>query len=253
MDISPDEVRKLYQENYFQGEEYGDYLADARSHRKNFEARLKIVQQFMHQGTGPIFEIGCAYGFWLEACTRAGIEAVGVDVCVEPVRYARMEMGQNAQVGDFLTLPVPKHQFYAFCMWDTIEHLANPEAFIQKIMELLPPGGWLFLTTGDIGSCYARWRGARWRMIHPPTHLQYFSTSTMCKFLTRHGLEIRYCQSTPMYRNIGETMDRIAKLGKGVSPAVASFFRRFTPHGLKRLGFWLDLGDIMYVAARKPL
>jgi 2-polyprenyl-3-methyl-5-hydroxy-6-metoxy-1,4-benzoquinol methylase len=253
MDLSPEQVRRLYQEDYFQGEEYGDYLADAVSHRKNFDARLAVVRRLMGKDVGPVFEIGCAYGFWLEACSRAGIEAAGVDVCVEPVRHARMVMGQRAQVGDFLTLSLPQGFYNAFCMWDTIEHLANPEAFVAKVYDLLPPGGWLFITTGDIGSMYASWRGPRWRMIHPPTHLQYFSTATMRQFLTRHGFQVMRCQSTPMYRNVGETLERVARLGKGVSQPIAQVLRRYTPDWLKQCGFWLDLGDILYVAARKPL
>ncbi|MFQ3592821.1 MAG: class I SAM-dependent methyltransferase [Gemmataceae bacterium] len=253
LELSPEEVQRLYQDQYFQGEEYGDYLADAVSHRKNFQARLKVVQGLMGSQTGPIFEIGCAYGFWLETCSIAGIEAAGVDVSVEPVRYARMVMGQRAQVGDFLALSLPKRYYSAFCMWDTIEHLANPEVFVEKVFDLLPSGGWFFATTGDIGSLYANWRGPRWRMIHPPTHLQYFSTATMRHFLTRKGFQVVKCQSTPMYRNVGETLDRLARLGKGVSQPVAETLRKITPHFLKQWGFWLDLGDILFVAARKPL
>jgi len=252
IDLSPEEVHRLYQEDYFQGQEYGDYLADADSHRKNFSARLRVVQRWMGNKMGPIFEIGCAYGFWLEACSRAGIEATGVDVCVEPVRHARMIMGQRAQVGDFLKLPIEPNYFQAFCMWDTIEHLANPEEFVTKVFRLLPPGGWLFLTTGDIGSTYALWRGSRWRMIHPPTHLQYFSTQTMRQFLQRHGFQSIRCKSTPMYRNIGETLNRIAQLGKGFSKRCAETLLRYLPISIKKGGFWLDLGDIMFVAARKP-
>ena len=62
-------------------------------------------------------------------------------------------------------------------MWDTIEHLKRPDLFVQKAAADLRPGGLIALTTGDIGSLNARLRGARWRMIHPPTHLHYFSVS----------------------------------------------------------------------------
>lgn len=251
VDLTHEQVRRLYQEDYFQGQEYGDYSADAVSHRKNFAARLAVVKRMMGANVGPVFEIGCAYGFWLEQCSLAGVESAGVDVCVEPVRHARMVMGQNAQVGDFLSLPVPKGKYNAFCLWDTIEHLGDPERFIARVYDLLPSGGWLFLTTGDIGSLFASWRGPRWRMIHPPTHLQYFSSDTMRRFLTRHGFTVKRCQSTPMYRNIGETLQRVATLGKGVSRPVARVLRHLVPGAVKRAGFWLDLGDIMYVAARK--
>ncbi|MGL4550813.1 MAG: class I SAM-dependent methyltransferase [Gemmataceae bacterium] len=253
VDLTHEQVRRLYQEDYFQGEEYGDYLADAVSHRKNFAARLAVVRRLMGPAVGPVFEVGCAYGFWLEQCSLAGVESAGVDVCVEPVRHARMVMGQNAQAGDFLALDLPKGKYRAFCLWDTIEHLGDPDRFIAKAYDLLPPGGWLFLTTGDIGSLFASSRGPRWRMIHPPTHLQYFSSDTMRRFLTRHGFRVMRCQSTPMYRNVGETLDRVATLGKGVSKPAAQVLRGVVPGWVKRMGFWLDLGDIMYVAARKDI
>lgn len=250
MDLTHEQVRKLYQEDYFQGEEYGDYLADQESHRKNFAARLKTVQRIA--GDIPsLFEIGCAYGFWLEQCQKAGIDCAGVDVCAEPVRHARMVMGQNAQLGDFLSIPLAKERYQAYCMWDTIEHLANPEHFISRVHGLLPDGGWLFLTTGDIGSLSASTRGPKWRMIHPPTHLQYFSTASMKRFLTRQGFEVVRSQSTPMHRNIGETVERVANLGKGAPKSVAKAIRRVMPRWLKKMGFWLDLGDIMFIAARK--
>ena len=244
MDLTHEQVRKLYQEDYFQGEEYGDYLADQDSHRKNFAARLKTIRRI----TGDIsslFEIGCAYGFWLDQCQKAGIDCAGVDVCAEPVRHARMEMGQNAQLGDFLSIPLEKGRYQSYCMWDTIEHLANPERFISRVHGLLPDGGWLFLTTGDIGSRAAASRGPKWRMIHPPT------TASMTRFLTSHGFEVVRSESTPMHRNIGETVERVANLGKGFPKSVAQVVRKVMPRWVKKRGFWLDLGDIMFVAARK--
>jgi hypothetical protein len=54
-----------------------------------------------------------------------------------------------------------------------------------------------------------------------------------------------------MYRNVGETLGRLATLGRGAVGHVASLARRLVPGPLQRRGFWLDLGDIMYVAARK--
>lgn len=250
MELSHEQVRRLYQESYFTGAEYGNYLADQQGHRVNFADRLRVVRRLMGRPRS-IFEVGCAYGFWLEQCSLAGVESAGVDVCAEAVRHARMELGQDARVGDFLSLPLEKGRYQAFCLWDTIEHLSNPEAFVARVHGLLPEDGWLFLTTGDIGSLYACWRGPHWRMIHPPTHLQYFSTDTMRRLLTRQGFRVVRCQSTPMYRTVGETLDRVAALGKGPSRWLAGLLKQYTPGWLARLGFWLDLGDIMFVAARK--
>jgi SAM-dependent methyltransferase len=251
MSVTQEEAERLYQEGYFTGAEYGDYLADARSHRRNFAERLRLVRKIAGAAPGPVLEIGCAYGFFLEQCRDAGIEATGVDVCVEPVRHARMTSGLDARVGDFLAMPLPAGRFRSVCMWDTIEHLEHPEAFVARAREVVADGGLLFVTTGDIGAAFAQWRGPKWRMIHPPTHLQYFSSASLARLLERHGFRVEYSRSTPMYRNVGETLGRLATLGRGAVGHVASLARRLVPGPLQRRGFWLDLGDIMYVAARK--
>lgn len=251
MSVTQDEAERLYQEGYFTGAEYGDYLADAESHRRNFAERLRLARAVAGATLGPVLEIGCAYGFFLEQCRDAGIEATGVDVCVEPVRYARMTRGLDARVGDFLAMKLPEKRFRSVCMWDTIEHLEHPEAFVARAREVLVDDGMLFVTTGDIGAMFARWRGPKWRMIHPPTHLQYFSTASIARLLERQGYRVEYSRSTPMYRNIGETLGRLTTLARGTVGRVAAAAHKLTPRAIQRCGFWLDLGDIMYVAARK--
>jgi len=251
MSLSREEAEQLYQEGYFQGDEYGDYLADAATHRRNFSARLNLVRRLSGDNPGPLLEIGCAYGFFLEQCREHGIEATGVDICVEPVRHARMTLNVDARLGDFETLPLPSGHWRSICLWDTIEHLEHPENFVSRARELLAADGTLYLTTGDIGSMFARWRGARWRMIHPPTHLQYFSAASITRFLQRHGFRVVHNRSLAMYRNFGESLARLETLGRGWPARMAAATRRLTPRALGNRGFWLDLGDIMFVAARK--
>lgn len=251
MSLTRVEAERLYQEGYFTGGEYGDYLADAPSHRRNFAARLRLVRRLAGDRPAPLLEVGCAYGFFLDECRQAGIEATGVDVCVEPVRHARMVLNVDARVGDFARLPLEESRYAAVCLWDTIEHLEHPEVFVRRAHDLLTAGGWLFITTGDIGSSFARWRGPRWRMIHPPTHLQYFSRDSLTRLLAGHGFRVATARSTAMYRTLGESIGRLATLGRGLPARLARMARRVTPGAIARRGFWLDLGDIMFVAARK--
>jgi 2-polyprenyl-3-methyl-5-hydroxy-6-metoxy-1,4-benzoquinol methylase len=250
-ELSHEEVKRLYREGYFRGgQEYGDYLAEVDSHRKNFARRWETVAGLAGR-LGSLFEVGCAYGFWLEQCSRQGVDCAGVDVCEEAAAYATGPLGQRATAGDFLELPLPAGRYQAFCMWDTIEHLANPEKFVARISALLPPGGWFFLTTGDIGSLLARLRGRHWRLIHPPTHLQYFSRATMARFLARHGLEVVAVRSEPSWRTVAETLGRLGNLGRGLPRVVGRVLSRALPGWVQRRGVWADLGDIMFVAARK--
>jgi SAM-dependent methyltransferase len=251
LELTHEEVRRLYQADYFRGQEYGDYLADRVSHVRNFEHRYRLMARAA-PGVRSLFEVGCAYGFWLDCCSRHGVECAGVDVCDEAVAYAVRELGQQATSRDFLELPLPAGRYQAFCMWDTVEHLAHPERFIARVHDLLPAGGWLFLTTGDIGAPVARLRGRHWRMIHPPTHLQYFSRATMTRLLGRHGFTVASVRSLPMCRNVGEMLGRLSAMGKGLPRRAAGVMARVLPGWVQRRNLWIDLGDIMFVAARKP-
>lgn len=249
--LSAADVEGIYTEDYFSGEEYGDYLADREVHVRNFAARWRDMRRIAGE-IPSVFEIGCAYGLFLEHASSQGAIAAGIDVCRPAVEHAAQRLGQRAIAGDFLSAPMAAGEYRAFCLWDTIEHLPHPEAVVARVVELLPPGGWLFLTTGDIGSPLARLRGRRWRMIHPPSHLQYFSRHSMRQFLERHGLEVVEIRSISVYRTLHSVLSGLRALGRGFSRTAAVLLSRTVPVGVQqRIGMEVNLGDIMLVAARR--
>ncbi|MBI2823292.1 MAG: class I SAM-dependent methyltransferase [Planctomycetia bacterium] len=248
---TPAAATGIYTEAYFFGQEYGDYLADRQVHVQNFAARWRDMRR-LADDVNTVFEIGCAYGLFLEYASAHGARAAGIDVCGEAVAHAASELGQRVIVGDFLTSPIAAGEYQAYCLWDTIEHLPRPDLVVERIERLLPPSGWLFLTTGDVGSPLARLRGRRWRMIHPPTHLQYFSRRTMTQFLARHGFAIVEAKAISVYRTLHSVLSSLTALRKGFTHSAASAISRLIPiGGQNRMGMWVNSGDIMFVAAQK--
>jgi SAM-dependent methyltransferase len=146
---------------------------------------------------------------------------------------------------------LPQGAFDVVCMWDTIEHLPGPARFVSRAAEALRPGGHLFLTTGDIGSLNARLRGSGWRQIHPPTHLNYFSRETMRRLLERYGFEVVGIETAAYHHTVFNIISALklrgGMLGRGAGLAGRLLGERMT----RRLGLWLDLRDIMFVAARR--
>lgn len=248
---TPEELAALYGAGYFQGEEYADYLADAVSIRRNFETRLDRVLA-LAGALESVYEIGCAFGFWLQVAGARGIRAQGIDISAHAVEHARNVLGVGASAGSFAEACIAPGTYQAYCMWDTLEHLAHPEETLAKIARLLPEGGWFFATTGDIGSRAARWQGRHWRLIHPPTHLQYFSRDTVRRFLARNGLQVVRIESAPVWRSLDATLGGLVRFGPRPLASVARAIRGVLPHPLlERARFSLDLGDIMLVCARK--
>lgn len=242
--LSDDELRKLYQQKYFFGNEYLNYLEDKPYLQKNFRARIQTLRKF--SPPGRLFEIGSAYGFFLEL-SRQYWDSEGCDISEPACAYAR-QSGMKARWGDFLALDVKRNFFDVVALWDTIEHLARPDLYIEKAAKMLKSGGILCATTGDIGSFTARFRKERWRLIHPPTHLYYFDRTSMERVLNRNGLEIVHFEHCGYSRGVQQMLYSLLLLNSE-SPMRRRVYELIKP--LFAFSFYLNLYDIMFVIARK--
>jgi SAM-dependent methyltransferase len=242
----PQRIEALYAGEYLTGAEFGDYASQRDTFARNFQGYLRRMRDAGATG-GRLVEVGCAYGFFLEQA-RASFDVTGLDVNEAAIASAQA-MGVRAIFGDFRTW-APDAPFDVVCMWDTIEHLLEPRQYLDHARDVLTDGGLLFLTTGDIGSPLARLRGAHWRMIHPPSHLNYFSRDTMTRLLDRAGFDLVSVRSVGTYRDLANSMHVLSLFSKRpmIRRAAGSVERAL---GGRSMGFYLNLHDIMFVAARK--
>ena len=172
----------------------------------------------------------------------------GFDVAEEPVAYARECLGVEARCQDALDVSLEAESADVVVMWDTIEHLPRPDLVVDKVVQALRPAGFLFLTTGDIGSVLARLRRERWRLVHPPTHLHYFSRETIARLLEGRGLqpvEMRYVGTRRSLRQIAHSL---LVPGKERPSRV---YRLLSASRLADLSFVLNTYDILLVVAQK--
>lgn len=245
LSMSRGDVHRLYQRGYFFGDEYSNYVEDRPTLERNFAGRLATLQRFMTPDHRRLFEIGCAYGFFLNAARKVFPEVAGIDVSADAVSYAKRELSLQAECGDLLDSPRPERPYDVICLWDTIEHLAHPKAYIEKAAEITRPGGLLAITTGDIGSLNARIQRGRWRLIHPPTHLHYFTNESMARLLDRCGFTILHVEHCGMYRSVGGMLHNVVALRWGWR-RLGEWLRAMTP---ARLDAYVNLYDIMYIVA----
>jgi 2-polyprenyl-3-methyl-5-hydroxy-6-metoxy-1,4-benzoquinol methylase len=246
------DVETLYDEDYFTRVDYPDYVGNESSLRRSMRRHLDQMSRYGGL-EGNLLEIGCAYGFFLDEARRHFSRVMGIDVAASAVSHARQALGLDARAGRFLDMDFDEESFDAVCLWDTIEHVPRPERFLDRARTLLHPGGWLYLTTGDLSSLNARLRGARWRQIHPPSHLHYFSRATIQRLLERLGFEVVGFETAAYYHTVHNVLASIA-LREGTTARVARVLLRAMGEPVaRRLGLWVDLGDIMFVVARRTL
>lgn len=248
LSLSQEEFEQLYKEGYFKGEEYSDYVNDKNITQVNFRQRLQTLLPFInHPKDATLLEVGSAYGFFLEVAKPNFKNVIGVDVTEEGVKYANEILHQKAYKVDLEKWDFRGKKFDVTCMWDTIEHLRRPDIYLKKISENMNANGVIAITTGDIGSCVAKFRKNKWRLIHPPTHAHYFSKESMTQLLGKFGFEVIYFEHCGLYRRIDLIAYNILVL-RWKLPAIYNLLKKT---GLTSLKLYFNLFDIMFVIARK--
>ncbi len=156
-------------------------------------------------------EIGSAFGFFLQAAERRGWSAVGFEQSAYAGGLAREKYGLNVINRDFLSEPI-RDRFDVVCLLDTIEHVMNADALIEKAARSLKPGGGIYVTTGDIKSMHARALGRKWRLIAPPLHIFYYSPETISRLLAKHGFSVLSIRHHGKYFNLGSIVRHVSRL-----------------------------------------
>ncbi len=244
--LSAEDIHTLYGTTYFSGEEYVDYVGDKKIIQKNLCKWLKAIRRY--RDSGVLIEIGSAYGFFLEIAEEH-FQATGYEISEAATDYSNYAINARTYNTDFLDdANILPNSVDIVVMWDVIEHLPDPAMVIDKVQNVLKPNGHIFITTGDIDSRLAKFQGPSWRMIHPPSHLQYFSKTTLTKLLTSKGFEIVDIKYPGYWRTLGQILHGLFILGNDTNESIIyKLLLRIVP---RRLGVYLNTYDIMLVNAK---
>lgn len=242
----------LYDESYFHNDEsgivgYSHYLKDEANIRKTFARRLRRLEQFVQPG--KLLDVGCAAGFFLDEAHKHGWQVQGVDVSNFVVQYARERFGYDVRQGSLLDQDYPTGDYDLVTLWDVIEHVPDPKAYIAEIATLLKPGGILSLATPDIESIPARLTGTRWVGYKlSEEHVYYFSQQTLSRLLESAGFEIVRVQHVGKYVTLRLFLDRLSMYSSLLASLLSRAERAFK---LSEWSLLVNPLDIISITARK--
>jgi SAM-dependent methyltransferase len=162
------------------------YESESLGRAKTANRHLKIVQRFIQ--TGRMLDVGCASGAFLCSAADAGWIVVGVEPADVLCAKARQRLGGRGEVlcAPLQKADLPPASFDVLTLWDVLEHVPDPVAFMRHCMSLLKPRGYLFANVPDLDSIQARFLGKRWPLLLAE-HLNYFNRSSLrvCGALAR--------------------------------------------------------------------
>ncbi|MGJ4996976.1 class I SAM-dependent methyltransferase [Bradyrhizobium sp. HKCCYLS3077] len=259
--LAPDAIAEFYVEGYHDARH-------AAGQRVNASINIDVLNSLGVDVAGKaVLDIGAGFGSLLARLRDRGAQrALGVELSRAQRRYASETLGLDI-AADLAELR-DSDRFDVITLFEVIEHLPEPAAFIRSILPLLKPGGSLIVGTDNFESDAVETLGAGFPKWIPHEHVSFFSPKTLTMMLTDDtGLEIVGTSSFTTWELLARTL--VFRLTSGRRGAATydydaiqtqdgqRQYRLFTLRlALNRLWFRLarrtDLGGaMMYLHVRK--
>lgn len=245
----PKNLADIYGADYFKNDGagsagYTDYDKDKEPMREVFELYLKKLEDLAPGKR--IFDVGAATGYFLDIAKKEGWKTYGSEISSYAAETARAR-GHEMTEGSITSGAQPKVD--AATLWDVLEHVDDPRAYLFALNRMLADNGMLAINTVDRSSVFARMLGSRWHLIVPPEHLYYYAPNNLTMLLDQAGFEVI----------------EVKKIGKKFSPAYVfktlaawqgfALWERLARLSdgptLRKLALPINLRDNVFVLARK--
>jgi len=244
LDRRPDDVADLYDRGYFSGGGHGgyaDYAADADLHRRNAGHRLDLAEP---RSAGLVVDVGCAYGYGLDAAAERGHPTLGVEVSAH-ARAVADERGHRVvpTLGE-----VPGRSAALVCFTQVLEHMPDPLAELTDARRILEEEGTVLIETWDRASALARILGPRWHQVTPPTVLHLWTRTGITRLMVRAGFSgvgVRRWSKQVSIGWAGGIAAEKSALGRALHKAT-------TTARLDRITLPYGPGDLILVTAKRP-
>ena len=143
----------------------------------------------------------------------------------------------------------PTGSYDLITLWDVIEHVPDPKAYIQRAVDLLRKGGVMALATPDVDSIPARLTGKRWVGFKlSEEHVYYFSIRTLRRMLEEAGMEVIDGRHAGKYVTVRLFLDRLGMYSPIIARLLALAERIFK---LSEQSVYVNPYDIVLMTARK--
>lgn len=213
---------------------------------KTFASRLSKIRSLSTSKKPNILDVGCGTGLFINLCRQQGIKATGIDFSEAGIKLAK-DVDSHCFHQDFLK-DIADSCFDIVTMFDTVEHLINPEAFLKKSHFVLKKGGLLVLTTPRNDSLVCKIFGKKWHLYIPPRHLHIFSSQSIRLLLEKQGFNILAIRNQGQWSNTGYMFSKILSIYNIKLALVEKFIVKTE---LYRLNLYVNLFDVMTVFAQK--
>lgn len=181
--------------------EYKDYGYTHNRPRHTFAYLTAPLMALLSQDKNRyILDLGCGNGYLVNYLLKEGYNAYGTDASENGIAIARQEHPDRFFLQDLSTGKLPEElqpiPFDTIISTEVIEHLYDPQGFIEFCKNCLPKNGELIISTPYHGylknlvlSIMNKW-DTHWSPMWYGGHIKFWSRNTLSKLLTDNGFEL---------------------------------------------------------------
>ncbi len=233
-----------YEMNYFTSSKYKDDSALQKEHAR----RKKMLMKYCNKESW-ILDYGCASGEFVHFVSDV-YKAEGCDISADAIAIAREKY---TDIHDRFWCVVKQdhiaREYDAVCLWDVIEHVADPYESLSNLKKIIKDDGYLFISTPNIGAVFARMLKSKWPFMTPPEHLSFFSYKSIRRLAGILGMEIVEWSSKGKWANVGFILYKFNRVSDIKIPD--KIINIFQTTFLSKWNIYVPTGDIQYVVLKK--
>jgi 2-polyprenyl-3-methyl-5-hydroxy-6-metoxy-1,4-benzoquinol methylase len=164
-----------YHERYIKSEYI--YFPTSKIYLKEINKSLNKIS--FKKNNARLLDVGCGIGYFLTLAKNDGFNVQGADISKWAAQYAKQKFNVDVIAGNFLEMSLNENGYDIITLWQTIEHLPNPNEFLKKIHMLLKVGGVVCIATPDVNSWIAKFYKRLWNCYMPNEHIALFNFKSM--------------------------------------------------------------------------
>lgn len=236
--------QKVYEDLYKKSfVTYDDHIGNLN---KTYGYYLKKYERFVKE-KGSLLEIGCGNGFFLEEALRQGYTKVaGVEPGGASIEKARADIKPFIKQGMFSKELFGSERFDTIVIFQTLDHLLDPNKVLRDAFALLKPGGIFIAINHNEKALSARIFGEKSPIIDIE-HTYLYNPQTMRKLFEKNSYKVEKIFFPKSRHSFGYLFSLVPLKPAWLKKGIHSFFDATR---ISRIPLFIPIGNLGIVARR---
>ena len=161
-----------------------------------------------------VLDIGSGTGYFPSKMKEAGYLSMAVEPDEKAREFSKSTFNLKVEAPQWI-FEEHGRKFGYITLWHVLEHIYDPQKYINRFKEMLLPNGYLIIALPNHTSYDAHHYGDYWAAYDVPRHLWHFEPDTFSRFAQKNGFMVCEMKSLPFDSFYNSILSETYKTKKG--------------------------------------